>query len=102
MPYELDRTPTYRLSAQYLGPLATIQLRLAERLIKSRPDKLPNTVEVPLGGRTVTLFGFGDLAIYLELRQPGTVSLYIVVDGKHLPDWFVNPTGSWFELVDLD
>jgi hypothetical protein len=102
MRYKLDRTPTYRFSADHLGPLATLQLRLAERLIRAGPGRLSNTVSVRLGGRPVTLFGFGDLAIYLESRQAGIVSLYLVVDGRNLPEWFVNPTGTWFELLDLD
>jgi hypothetical protein len=102
MPYHLDRTPTYRFSVEELGPLAKLQLRLALRVIKARPRTLPNSITTELGGRAVTLFGFGDLAIYLELRDPDTVALYLVVDGKNLPDWFVNPTGTWFELIELD
>ena len=103
MPYKLDKTPTYRFAVQdHLGPLALLQLRFAERLIRARADRLPNTIKVRLGGRDVTLFGFGDLAIYLEIRTPGTVSLYLVVDGKNLPDWFTNPTGTWFESMTID
>jgi hypothetical protein len=101
MPYVLDRTPTYRFSAKDLGPLARLQLRLAERVIAARPHTVPNTVPVSLGGRTVTLLGFGDLAIYFDLREPNVVTMYLVVDGKNLPDWFSQPTGTWFEQIDL-
>lgn len=32
----------------------------------------------------------------------GDDSLYLVVDGKNLPDWFIYPTGPWFEQIDLE
>ncbi len=102
MANKLDRRDTYRFSADHLGPLATILLRLAEQVRRSRGPRLTNTVPVHIGGRDVTLFGFGDLAIYLEIRTPGVTSLYLVVDRLNLPDWFVRPTGTWFELLDLD
>lgn len=102
MPHQLDRTPTYRFALLELGPLAKLQVRLAERLIRARPTNLPNSFQRTLAGRTVTVFGFGDLMFYLEVRRPGVVSLYLVVDTKNLPDWFVNPTGDWYEQLDLD
>jgi hypothetical protein len=101
MAYDLYRTPTYEFSVGELGPLARIQLRLAEELIRGDPENLPNTIDTVLGGRRVTLLGAGDLAIYLEVRPPTRVSLYLVVDGRNLPDWYQHPTGTWFEDIDL-
>ena len=102
MPYKLDRTPTYRFAARdHLGPLATLQLRLAERVIADHPYRLTPAIKVWLGGRNVTLYAYGDLMIYLEIRDSETVSLYLVLDSKNLPEWFVKPTGTWFERIDL-
>ena len=101
MPYSLNRTPTYRFSVQELGRIARVQLRLAERVIRARADRLPNSISVQLGGRQVTLFGFGDLRFYLALHEEAAVSLYLVVDSTDLPDWCVYPTGTWFEDLDL-
>jgi hypothetical protein len=63
---------------------------------------LTNTVPVRIGGRKATLFGFGDLMIWLEIRVAGLTTLYLVVDRLNLPEWFVRPTGTWFELLDLN
>jgi hypothetical protein len=102
MAHKLDRTPTYRHTVEYLGPLARTQLKLAERVIRSRGDRLTNTYPVRMGGRDVLVYGFGDLTIYLEFRHPGVVSLYLVIDSQNLPDWLLYPTGDWFEKIDLD
>jgi hypothetical protein len=102
MAYELDRRDTYRFSAMELGPFATLQQNLAEALIAAEPHDLPNSINTFMGNRMVTVFGYGDLMIYLEVeRIPNTVSLYLVVDRMKLPDWFVYPTGTWFENFDL-
>jgi hypothetical protein len=102
MAHRLDKTPTYLYSADFLGPLAKLQLRFAEQSIRSRGDRLTNTIQVWMGKRTVTLYQFGDLSIYLEIRAPKVVTLYLVVDAHSLPDWFVYPTGDWFEDVDFN
>ena len=102
MAHKLDRTPTYRFSAKELGPLARIELRFAEQSIRRRGNRLTNTIPVSIGSRNVTLYNFGDLAIWFEIRTPGTASLYLVVDSKALPEWFTQPTGTWFEQLDLD
>jgi hypothetical protein len=98
VPYSLNRIPTYRFSVQELGRIARVQLRLAERVIRTRADRLPNSISVQLGGRPVTLFGFGDLRIYLAVHEAAAVSLYLVVDSADLPDWFVFPTGTWSRI----
>ena len=102
MAYKLDRTPTYRFAVEHLGPVARIQLRLAERDIRSKGETLENAVRVRMGGRNVLGYGFGDLTVYFENRYAGVVSLYLVVDARNLPDWFVYPTGDWYEDMDLD
>lgn len=101
MAYKLDRRREYRFSADHLGPLARLQLRFAESVIADRADRLSNTTQVMLAGREVTLYGYADLAIYLEITLPGRVELYLVVDGRNLPDWYTHPTGTWFEEMDL-
>ena len=102
MANKLDRTPTYLFAADHLGPLAKTQLWLAEQVVRSRGARLTNIVPVNIGNRDVTLFGFGDLAIWLEHFPRRTTKLYLVVDRLSLPEWFVKPTGTWFELLDLN
>lgn len=67
MRYELDRRQEYRFSARELGPFARLQLALAEEAISTNADQLPDTIETVLAGRRVTIFGYGDLLIYIEL-----------------------------------
>lgn len=101
MTAKLHRRPEYRFSKQELGHLARLALRFVELGIAANPHHRNNRIDVRLAGRAVVLDGNGGLATYFHLIDGDEVSLDLVVDPHHLPDWFTMPTGTWFEDMDL-
>lgn len=97
MAYTRQHTAMYRFAKADLGPSARIQLRFAELLIAADPYGQPSSYRLALGGKLVTMTDFGDLAVFYEVTDAETVSFHLVLDARHLPDWFTAPAGTWFE-----
>ena len=102
MPNKLKRRSEYKRATADLGRLSKLHLRLAEIGIADNPDHMNGRASVVLGGRPVTLEYNGDLRIWFHRLDADTVSLDLVVDVRDLPDWFVQPTGSWFEQMQIE
>jgi hypothetical protein len=54
-----------------------------------------------MGNRMVILQETARLLTYFHRVDGDEVSLDLVVDLRDPPDWFVQPTGTWFEHLDL-
>lgn len=88
MANRLRRTNEYRLAAADLSLSARIALRFIERRIAADPDNLTDRYTVVIGAEAVTVEHNGDLLVAFHRQDRRTVSLDLVVDLKHPPDWF--------------
>jgi hypothetical protein len=57
--------------------------------------------EVHWGGRWVTLQNTDGLITAFHMRDGDEVSLDLVFGTDPLPEWFINPDGTWFADLDL-
>jgi hypothetical protein len=101
MAAKLDKRAEYNRSVADLGRTASLLLQVVERGIADNPDHRERRGEVWLAGRWVVLELNGGLGVYFHRLSADVVSLDLAVDFEDPPDWFVGPTGTWFELMDL-
>ena len=94
MAYRIERTSTYRLARQDLGHLARLALRFAEMRISDGPPE--GWVRSALTTRPMWMVENGDLVIWFT-ESPDLLAFELVVDMASLPDWFREPSGTWFE-----
>ena len=102
MTNRLKRRSEYLRSIADLSLSARMRLRAAELGIADDPDHRESRIDTVLGGRSVVLEGNGSLLVYFHRLDAGAVSLDLVVDLEDPPDWYVQPTGTWFEFMELE
>ena len=99
---KLVRRREYLRSRKDLSLNARLRLQAAELGIADNPDHRENRIDTIMRGRSVVLEVNGPLAIYFHRLDVGAVSMDLVVDLEDPPDWFTEPTGTWFELIELE
>jgi hypothetical protein len=102
MTNRLKRRREYLRSREDLSLSARLRLQAAELGIVDDPDHRENRIDTVLGGRSVVVEGNGSLVIYFHRLDAGVVSMDLVVDLEDPPDWYSQPTGTWFELMEPD
>jgi hypothetical protein len=98
----LRRRKEFQFARAELDWTAELRLRAAERVLENGADTVRPQLAIPFGRRTVILWQYRGLAIYFHWLDEVSISLDLVIDIGNPPDWFVRPSGTWFERYGHD
>lgn len=101
MATNLKRREEYKFAVRDMSLTAQGRVRAAERRLQQGANELPVT-PVHLGHRTLLLWQYRRIAIWFHWLDTDTVSLDLAVDLNDLPEWWVQPTGTWYETYARD
>jgi hypothetical protein len=95
--------PEYQWCIRGLSFADDVRRRAAEIDILDTATDLgrADRTEAHWGGRWVTLQNTDGVVTGYHMRDGDEVSFDLVFGTDPPPDWLVNPTGSWFEHLDL-
>ena len=94
--------PEYRWCVKDLRRADDLRRVAAEiDILETATDARDDREQVHWGGRWITLQDTDGLVTGYHMRDGDEVSFDLVFGTDPLPEWLVNPTGTWFEDLDL-